>query len=70
MPNDVVSDGTNMYWSNFGSGGLTGSIMTCPIASCSTPTVLAHGLLAPVAIVVDRTSVYWVDIAEIWKVDK
>lgn len=69
-PNAVVTDGTNLYWTNFGTGGFTGSIMTCPISSCSTPTVLANGLSQPVALVVDDTSVYWADNLSIWKVDK
>jgi hypothetical protein len=69
-PNDIASDGTNIYWINFGTGGLTGSVMTCPIASCATPTVLARGLPPPLALVVDNTSVYWVDNTAIWKLAK
>jgi len=70
MPNFVAIEGASIYWTNFGTSGLTGSVMTCPVASCSTPTVLVRGIPAPRGLAVDSKSVYWSDNAAIWKVDK
>jgi hypothetical protein len=55
-PVDIVSDGTDVYWTN---GGTSGSVMTCPVAGCNgTPTTLASSLSNPIGIAVDATSVY------------
>jgi hypothetical protein len=71
-PLDVVSDGTNAYWVNNGTdpSGLTGAVMTCPIAACSTPVPMVSRIPGPFAMVVDSVAVYWVDGASIWKVAK
>jgi len=80
-PFDVASDGINIYWVNLGTvdGGVLnhdGAVLTCQVASCGTPTVLARGLAGPRAIVVDSTAVYWIDydglalLGSIWKLDK
>ena len=71
-PLDVVSDGTNAYWVNNGTNpsGLTGAVMTCPIAACSTPVPMVSRIPGPFAMVVDSVAVYWVDGASVWKVAK
>jgi hypothetical protein len=76
-PTDVASDGTGLYWVNFGSGTASdGTVVTCSIGSCSTPTQLVGNQPDPRAILVDNVSVYWIDngatpgVGSLWKVAK
>lgn len=76
-PADVASDGTSVYWVNFGSGTASdGTVFTCMLASCSTPTPLASNQADPRAILVDNAAVYWIDngatagVGSLWKVAK
>jgi hypothetical protein len=73
VPTDVASDGFNVYWVNFGTMQQDGALLTCQIASCATPTVLARGLGSPRWILIDESTVYWVQVSatpsvgSIWK---
>jgi hypothetical protein len=51
----VATDGTNVYWSN------ATDVMQCPITGCSQPIRLATGMNSAFSLVVDATSVYWVE---------
>jgi hypothetical protein len=60
----LAVDSTSVYWEEqgtYGSGDGTGngSLMTCAIAGCATPTVLAQGLPLPDLIAADGSHVYW-----------
>jgi hypothetical protein len=60
-PLGFALDQTNVYWIDFGSNmnGTNGSLLTCPIANCSSPAVLATGINNGLAVVVDDSAVYW-----------
>jgi len=64
FPEAVVTDGTNLYWSVWGTftaGGAynnDGAVLKGPIAGGSV-TTLASGQSAPGAIAVDANNVYW-----------
>jgi hypothetical protein len=74
-PIDLASDGINLYWLNFGAGP-DGALLTCPIASCGSPAVLARNLGYPQAIVVDSAAVYWIQSepgllhSSVWRLSK
>jgi hypothetical protein len=52
----VAHDATNLYWTLFDASG---SVLSCPLAGCSTPTVLATMQIQPTSVAVDDISVYW-----------
>jgi hypothetical protein len=62
-----VADATNVYWTNTGSIGDTGEVMTVPIAG-GTPIALAKGLKGPLGIAVDTSTVYWTDVSRVMMV--
>jgi DNA-binding beta-propeller fold protein YncE len=59
QPHSIVSDGTSVYWTNFGPGG---GIMTAPAAG-GAATVLATAPTgsAPAGIAIDDQDVYYAD---------
>lgn len=60
-PVGIIVDGGNVYWLNAGAGAgvADGTLMSCPIASCTTPTVVADHLRSPLTITVDEHAIYW-----------
>ena len=58
----MVVDGQNVYWTTQGTGAdfKDGSIWSCPLTGCTTPTMLATNLQQPTEIVVDAQAIYWV----------
>jgi hypothetical protein len=58
-PSGIAADASNVYWVETGEGG---SVASCAIAGCTSPTVLAAAL--GLLIVVDDANVYWTDGAE------
>ena len=62
-PLGVVSDGTNVYWTNFATYDTpTGSVMRVPVGG-GVPLAIAEGQNGPSGITVDATSVYWTNMA-------
>lgn len=62
-PVGVVSDGVNVYWLNAGAGAgvADGQLLSCPVASCTTPSVVADKLRSPLTITLDDNAIYWVN---------
>jgi hypothetical protein len=60
---DVVSDGTNAWWSNLaGNSSGAGSIATCALAGCGgTSTLAVTGLTGPFQTHVIGSKVYWLN---------
>jgi hypothetical protein len=64
FPEAVVTDGTNLYWANWGtfdsSGNYNndGTVLQGPVGG-GTVTTLASGQSAPAAIAIDGSNVYW-----------
>jgi hypothetical protein len=64
LPEAVVSDGVNLYWTSWGtfdqSGNYNndGTVMEGSVDG-GTPVVLAMGQSAPAAIAIDSKSIYW-----------
>jgi hypothetical protein len=61
---EIVSDGTNVYWTVTGGGssGNSGTVMMCSPANCQ-PVTLASQQPNPSFIAVDAVAVYWTDFA-------
>jgi hypothetical protein len=57
-PYAVIVDDSGVYWTNIGTDVDLGTVMRCPLGSCSTPTVLAS-VPAAFAIALDDVSVYF-----------
>lgn len=54
----IAIDETTVY---FSSNLLAGSVQTCPLAGCDTPTLLAITTANMTNLALDATHVYWVD---------
>jgi hypothetical protein len=64
FPRGITSDGTSLYWTDFGVAGdaaaSNGAVLRCPLTGCgANPTVLASGQGGPLGIVVDSQAIYW-----------
>jgi hypothetical protein len=57
----IVSDGTNIYWTDYGTHAAAsdGALRSCPVAGCSTPKDLATGLPGPVGLSIDNGQLYF-----------
>jgi hypothetical protein len=72
-PHSMASDGTNLYFANFGTGGTTGSIQRIAInGGTPAPTPIAINQASPLDVAVDATDVYWTNSGDgsVWKSDK
>jgi hypothetical protein len=60
-PEGVAVDGTNIYWATFGTptAFTDGTVMTCPLTNCSSPTTLASSQQGARSVAVDANAVYW-----------
>ena len=73
-PIDVASDGTTLYWLNYGRQN--GTVSTCPIQACSSPQMLASNLAAPWALLIDDDFIYWTEkggqfpVGSIWRLPR
>ena len=56
-PTSIVSDGTNVYWTNTGT---VKSVMKVPVTG-GTPVAVATGLRQPDYLAIDATNAYWTD---------
>jgi hypothetical protein len=57
QPQSMATDGTNLYWTNFGPSA---EVLTCPLgAPCTSPRVVASGQFYPNYIAVNSTRVFW-----------
>lgn len=61
IPSGIAADSQNLYWTNFGTNAdsQSGSVVTCPLSSCTSPLVLATGQHIPRNIALDDVAVYW-----------
>jgi hypothetical protein len=70
-PQAVITDGTNLYWGNWGTfdskGNYNndGAILKAVASGGSTPVTLASKLSAPAAIALDGQNVYWTNIGKL-----
>jgi hypothetical protein len=70
FPEAVVTDGTNLYWANWGTFDASGSynndgtVVRGPLGGGAV-TTLASGLSAPAALAVDATNVYWTNAGQL-----
>ncbi len=56
----IVVDGTNVYWTNYGSASVQG----CAVSGCSAPTDIATSQVHPGRMAVDGASIYWTENAD------
>jgi hypothetical protein len=71
-PHGIASDGTNIYWVNYGVLGQTvGTVMKAGLDG-SNPTPIAMTQAAPFDIALDSTHVYWDNRGDgsVWQADK
>jgi hypothetical protein len=65
FPEAVVTDGTFVYWTNWGTFdsmgnyNADGAVLKAPITGAGPVTTLASNQLAPAAIAIDANNVYW-----------
>jgi len=70
-PHGMVSDGTNLFYANYGAGANIGSIQRIPLGgSVATPIAIAQA--NPLDVAVDATNVYWSNSGDgtVWKSNK
>lgn len=58
-PIRVASDGTDVYWTNFGASTMDGQLVSCNPSSCATPDVRVSGLAQPVGLAVESGVVFY-----------
>jgi sugar lactone lactonase YvrE len=61
QPGGLAVDSQNLYWTNVGTNlnFLSGTVVMCPLTSCTNPVTLASGQHIPREIGVDDVAVYW-----------
>jgi hypothetical protein len=65
-PTDVWIDGTEIYWTNYGSNNMPdGNVLHCTLPNCGTQVELARGQRHPAAISVLNGVAYWVNQGDI-----
>jgi hypothetical protein len=70
-PEAVVTDGTDLYWSNWGTFDAQGNyngdgaVLKAPVGGGASPTTLASNQKAPAALALDGTNVYWTNIGQL-----
>jgi DNA-binding beta-propeller fold protein YncE len=62
-PWGIALDANNVYWTNYGDGAGTGSVMKAALDG-GIPIVLAAGQNFPSGIAVDDTNVYWANFGD------
>ena len=66
VPDAIVADGTNVYFTRYGPDG--GSVLKCNTANCVQPTTMASGLAGGLAglagLALDAVNVYWANQAD------
>jgi hypothetical protein len=71
FPEAVATDGTNLYWANWGTFNAQGSynndgaILKAPVGGGTAPVTLASMQSAPGALALDGTNVYWTNIGQL-----
>jgi hypothetical protein len=60
QPQTLVVDDANVFWSDVGSGGLSGAkVFVCPLSGCTSPTPLVTGLPGVGQIGQTSQALYW-----------
>jgi hypothetical protein len=71
LPQAIVTDGTNLYWGNWGTFDAQGNynndgtILKAPVDGGTTPVTLASSQSAPAALAIDGQNVYWSNIGQL-----
>ena len=70
-PHGMASDGTDLYYANYGAAANTGSIQKIPLGG-GNPTPIATNQASPLDVAVDGTNVYWTNRGDgtVWKSSK
>lgn len=68
QPEAIATDGTDLYYTDYGNGTTTGMAIKLPIGG-GAATTLATGLAAPLGIAVDGAKVFWAEqgTSKIWR---